>query len=400
VDAVAEELDLDSMTAFAFELWFQTDTVTPAGGDFLATGPNTAGGFQWELQIDATGHIVGKARNSVPTTFTVTSGPIAANTWYHVVLTITGGNLTLFVNGASVASTAWSGAFANANAGAQLALGGFTGVSTFVYDEVGFNRGPLSATRVAAHYTAGTARGFGRNTSSNIRIRDVLDAVKNHAPRSLRVGTAGFLRGRFMHGQSPLEEMKLARDCDNVDAMLFIAKDGTVVFLDRAHRSVSPWNTTQLIFGDEGLEHVPAEYPYTELDTDYSDSFIINEVNTTREGGIVSYTSRDQTSIDRYGLTSLSISTISNADDATIAPALLAKYKDPMLRAMSLTVTTDDVNVTDEIFKREIGDRVRVIRTIPKALGWFDQTLYIQKIEIDNPGEQRPWTIRLVVSPL
>src|SRR6266540_4064717 len=45
------------------------------------------------------------------------------------------------------------------------------------------------------------------------------------------------------------------------------------------HRSSSPYNTIQDTFGDGA-----GELPYVDISVDYSDSFLVNEWNVTRQG--------------------------------------------------------------------------------------------------------------------
>jgi hypothetical protein len=180
--------------------------------------------------------------------------------------------------------------------------------------------------------------------------------------------------------------------------VFFTAKDGTLTFLDSAHRSVSPWNTVQATFGDEGTA---GQLPYLDVDVDYSEAFLVNEWNVTRDGGLLQ-TASDATSIARYFKRSQSLSgapMVSDADAATVAAAMLAKYKDPMQRVTSISLNTLDLEVVNNVFRRELGDRVRVIRTLPGG-GWFDQTLFIQKISVSGQNDGGPWQIALGVSPV
>jgi Concanavalin A-like lectin/glucanases superfamily len=400
--ASQSDLDFGGLSEFTAELWFAA-TVNPAGFRTLIYGPtDTTGNLMFYISLSTTGTLRAGIRtnNGGGTSYTADSAAITLSTWYHVVATAQGGFLRLYLNGVQVASTAYAGSFNALRTSTPTLMAFGEGADTYWYDEVAVYKYGLAAGRIGAHYTAGAARGFIVKSIDN-RIEDILDAVASHAPRFLpnaeRTTTAVYMRG-----QSPLDLIRSARSAEAGDSMFFTGKDGTLTLLVGNHRLGSPWNTTQLIFGDEGMEHGPSEYPYLDLDTDYSDAFIANIWNVTREGGLLQ-TASDATSISRYRDRPESLTGLPVVNDATalsIATALVAKYKEPIHRGMSLTVTTDDVNVTDEIFKREIGDRIRVIRTIPKALGWFDQVLYIQKIDVDAANDGRPWTITLAVSPL
>jgi len=88
-------------------------------------------------------------------------GTIVNNTWYHVVGSISGTNMTAYVNGVLVGTTTFSGTRQNPNA--DLYIGRFydTGSSsTFsgTIDEFVIANRSLSASEVSAHYLAGRAK--------------------------------------------------------------------------------------------------------------------------------------------------------------------------------------------------------------------------------------------------
>jgi hypothetical protein len=200
-----------------------------------------------------------------------------------------------------------------------------------------------------------------------------------------------------MKGQSPLDELRKAEDADNVDSMLFIAKDGTVTFLDDGHRSVSPWNAVQATFDDDGTD-----LGYRDLTYDYSETFLFNTINVTRTGGTATSTSADATSVSRYHTRMMSLTDLpirDDADQATIATALLAKYKDPMTRITSIGVFLYDSVTISQVLSLELADRIRILRTHPAGGARIDQTAFVQKIQLSSrPGQ--PITVTLGVSPL
>jgi hypothetical protein len=336
--------DTTSAAEFTIEGWFSTDT--PATVMNWIVGPTAGAASTWRLFQD-TGTVKFEARNSAGTLVTISGGTLTGTggtssgsppgPWSHVVGVIRAGNIYLYVNGVQVATAAWAGSFATTlDAGAGLFVGPNVGSSTSTVwiDEVAFYRYGLTAATVASHYQAGQQRGFARGHTADTRCGTILDAVTSHAPRSIRTGTRNLV-GSYMVGQAPLDELRKARSAENVDAMLFIARDGTVTLLDAAHRSVSPWSTVQATFGDAG----GAELPYHDIAVDFSDSFLTNEWNVTGLGGTDAngkvQTASDATSITRYYKRSQSVTDVpvpSDAQVAVIATALLAKYKDPLTR--------------------------------------------------------------------
>jgi hypothetical protein len=55
-----------------------------------------------------------------------------------------------------------------------------------------------------------------------------------------------------------------------------------------------------------------------------------------------------------------------------------------MERVRPLTMTTDDRNVAAAIFRRELMDKIRVLRTPPRGGARIQQDLWVQKIEISG----------------
>lgn len=378
------------------ELWFKKAS-TPISSTVFWASPDETGVSNrlWSWQLNNTGTVSFTVRQTGGVSQTVTSPVLADNTWYHLVGVRDGTNLILYVNGVNSASTASSAAWPEANE-LSLMFVQYPGAAVNLAEMAVYSDKALSAGRVLAHYTAGAARGFpGQFTGT--RVGAVLDSVGSHAPRSLRLGTRAPAPA-YMANQPVRQALSIPIICEAPDSMFFTSTNGTLTFLDNGHRSVSPWNTVQVTFGDEGGTQIP----YTDLDVDYSDSWITNiwsVIGFEDEPQTVS----DATSISRYDEVGQTISgmSLSNTDCLAIANAYLAKYKEPLLRGLSLAVTTDDVNATNEVLGLlEIGSKVRVIRTIPKGLGWFDQQMWVQKIEVAGANDLKPWTIRLGVSPL
>lgn len=393
--------DVSALTEMTIEAWYGAVGAFPSSGEIIATGPQSGGINQWRLSFSTAGKFVMQATNSGATTYTVTSTTVATlgtNVWYHVVGTITGGNLRLYVNGVEEASTAFTGSFGTLDTNGKLIVGnnGTTiGANSRHYDEMAFYRAGLPAARVLAHYTAGVSRGFPYQQVTDARIAAVLDAADSIAPRSLGVSNRE-MTATYMVGQSPLDELRRAETAASTDAVLFTSRDGTITFLAENQRSGSPYDTVQATFDDDGTD-----FPYQDISLDYSDSFIANEWLVTRTGGNTT-TASDATSIAKYfkrtqSLTDLPI--VFESDQADIAAAMLAKYKDPMTRITSLTLQSAHVATLDNIFRRDIGDRIRVFRTPPGGGSRIDQQLFVQHISIDATPN-KPWRVVWGLSPL
>jgi hypothetical protein len=385
--------DIGGTGSGTMEMWFRAAVVDAGPDTILYSCPNTAGpNLSFRLRLLTTGVIQLQARNSGGTTTSISSSPLKNNTWYHVVGTYDSVNLTLYINGAQAAQTTASGFFAAATT--VLQLGDSASGGSMDFDEVALYHYALPVARVLAHYVAGAQRGF-PSQLPGARLEAALDSVSSNTPRNLQAGVRTMIPS-FMHGQALLEELRMATQADSDDAILFMAKDGTITFLQTDYRASSPYNTVQATFDDDGTD-----LPYQDLAVDFSDAFIANDWNVTAADSTTQSAS-DTTSIAKYFKRTQSLTGVpvmSDADALDIAQDMLTKYKDPMQRVTSIALTTDDVNVCHAVFQRELCDRIRVIRTLPGG-GLFDQTLYIQKIDVSGANDQGPWTITLGVSPL
>jgi hypothetical protein len=261
-------------------------------------------------------------------------------------------------------------------------------------DELAFYPHELSAARIAAHWDAGQNRAFDSEYPGE-RVNNVLAAIGSSAPRAISTGIHR-VAAVYMNGQTALDEMRSARTGENVDSILFINRYGAVGFLPADYRASSPYNTAQATFDDDGTD-----FAYHDLNVDYSDAFLWNVWNVTGFLGLTQ-TATDATSVTTYGEISESITDlqVSDADAASIAAALLAKYKDPMFRITSIAPKIATPDVAANAFARDLGDCIRVFRTPPGGGARIDQTLFLQSIRIDGSSDSPLWRVSWGVSPL
>jgi hypothetical protein len=274
-----------------------------------------------------------------------------------------------------------------------MVVAGPTSVTLLLDEMAVYTSKALTAARVLAHYTAGSARGYDQQLPGN-RVSSVLDSVASHAPRSIQAGTRT-MWSSFMQNAPPLDLIRQAVRCEAPDGMFFAGRGGTLTFLsndDHASRSVDA------TFDDDGTD-----LPYLDLDLGYSDAFITNIWNVIKLKGKATQTASDATSISRYDerpqtITDLPVTT--NANALTIAQAYLAKYKDPLTRILSIQLDSLDPNLADEMFRRELGDKIRILRTPPGGGTRIDQSAWIQKITVEVAGGGAPWQVVYGVSPV
>jgi hypothetical protein len=314
---------------------------------------------------------------------------------YHVVGTYDGANVRIYINGTLEATSAQTGQFAGLETNGSYIAWDAAAVPDGTLDEVAIYPYALSAARVTAHYQAGAQRGRAQELG-NDRIAAMLEqSGLAFVPRRLRAAEFQ-VQPIYYTGQSPKGEVEAATFSEGDPAMFFFAKDGAAVFLDRAHRSVSPWNTVQATFDDDGTDT-----PYISMTTDDGESFIYNDVRRTAKGGTLQQTT-DPTSIGQYQRSVRDQGetlNVSDADASTVAGTFLATYKDPQPRITSLDLSGEDSNLRLQMLRREIGDSVRVIRRPSGGGTAIDQTSYIRKTTLRGDRESNPfWSSSWAIS--
>ena len=406
--AVGDAGEMSSLTGFAVEFWLMTGGSFPGSKQYIAFGPvsTAAATREWAIAISAGNSITFEVMDDAGSVHSVTTGAVMfPSVWYHVVCTAEGGSVRNYLNGvADGADATWgshkvrpaAGTAGNSDFRLQMPFAG----GNLQFDEVATYRTGLTATRVLAHYNAGVNMGR-RAEASGSRIIALLDACSSHAPRSIQAGARSVVP-RYYSGQSPISEIRMAVEADDVDAGFFVAADGTLTFLADGHRSSSPYNTSQATFGDGG----GAELPYLDITMDYSETFLINEWNVTRtpyqQNTPVTQTVSDATSISRYFKRSQSLAdcpVTQDSDASTIATELVAKYKDPMQRVTSIKPNMADVTTAFTVYQLELMERITVKRRPPGGGSVISQDAFIQSIEMSGtPGV--PPSVTLGVSPL
>jgi len=396
--------DATGGAGFGFEFWFRPSGFPGAYTD-VARGPisGVAANHQWVFRYNTDGVMTFYVYGNDGVYYSA-SQPVSIGPWHHIFGQSDGATFVqLYVDGIMV-SGAFSGGFIaglNFGGAADMILGGPASSATgFDFAYAAFYGAPISDTRIVAHYVAGTQRGY-PTQSVDTRINSVLNSVGSRVPRRLGAATRN-VTDLYLVGGAPIDAVRDALSAEAVDSGFFAGSDGALVFLGAGHRSSSPYNASQATFGDGA-----GEMAYADVTIDYSDSFLYNYWNLTREGTQTSpgveQISSDATSISRYFKRAQIITGIpvtADADAANIASAMLAKYKDPMQRITRISFTTDDPNVAEAVFRRDLMDCIRVLRTVPGGGSRIDQTLYIQKIEITGANDELPWTVSWGVSPL
>lgn len=143
-----------SLTAtFGLEMWYRLPSGLATGTTSIAR-KNATYGLQIQgvsKYVKALAAIGGSVR-----TIQSANGSLTSDQWAHIVATYDGSTLALYLNGALVASAAYSGTLTTY--ATPFTVGGSNGseLTAGAYDEVAIYPTALSAPRVAAHYAART----------------------------------------------------------------------------------------------------------------------------------------------------------------------------------------------------------------------------------------------------
>lgn len=180
------------------------------------------------------------------------------------------------------------------------------------------------------------------------------------------------------------------------NGMLFMARDGTIVFHSRHAAVTAPYNVNQGTFGEQ-------ELPYVNVTIEYTDNNLWNEVRVDRDGGTTQIAS-DATSILRYfprTLTQNSTLTTTDSEALSAATWLLSRYKDPKLRIREILLDgeANPNSLWPQILGRDIGDRVTVRKRPPGGGSLIEQVSIIDSIELSWAAAGGWWEARWTLSP-
>jgi hypothetical protein len=324
-----------------------------------------------------------------------TSATLGDGAPHHVVLTHTGDYMRLYIDGALVSGpnpTYWSTTILGIVqiSAAQKVIYNHQNL-VGVLDEIALYDTALSATRVAAHNTAGRTPWNGDLTGT--RVNRILDVVA--WPAAERVVDPGrSTLGTASLAGSALDQMQTIRDSEYGEC--FILPNGYARFQDRNAAWSDSYAAARATLSDDG-----ADVGYSDLKTDESDQLIRNSVTVARAGGTVQ-TAADTSSIGEYlthsySKTGLLFTTDSEALDQ--ANFLLSRYKSPLFRVTELTVMPQRNPAAwfPVILSLDLAYRVNIERT-PQGIGSaIDQDEIIEGVrhEIDV----KEWRASYYLSP-
>ena len=322
----------------------------------------------------------------------------------HLVLTASTTTLTLYSNGVQV----WQGnvvvgtstnTFATLPPPSMQAVAqGRTGAPTTpaIYGLAVYNAN-LTSTQVTTHYVAGlTGWGHPLGDRAGTRIGRILDAI-GWAAGDRDIATGSTVLGTYNSNSSALAACQTPTDAEQ--GLLFIGKDGKVVFRDRQWLFTnSSARTSTATFGDNA-----GETPYSDIEIDG------NHVDWLRNTVTVSFTNNsvtvaDSTSVAAYGVQDDSVSAGDLPATGTWLARQLAAYrlrlrKDPKTRIPSIKVLPRVATSTHlpTLLNLEIGNRVTVTRRPTGGTGSFSQACFVQGISHQVTPDN--WITQLYLAP-
>lgn len=148
------------------EVWFRASAFANWSDLVSHNWGGSGGGYGWSMFVDASRTLTWGLWQSGGTQLTVTVPGLTTGSIYHAVGTYDGSALRLYLNGVQVATRTVGALALNTTAGV------FTGrtdtTAGVTVDELALYRTSLSATRVQAHYVAGTTGGGNRAPTATI----------------------------------------------------------------------------------------------------------------------------------------------------------------------------------------------------------------------------------------
>ena len=191
-------------------------------------------------------------------------------------------------------------------------------------------------------------------------------AMANEGKASIN-GHFLYQKCRLDHGQSEMIATGAQVDAnamthlflvqDSELGIMYPAGDGRVQVEGRHHRLFAPHTVSQATFGDDTGENY-----YHDLEPEFDDGFIYNDVRITRSGGAQQAAS-DAASIAAYGNRSFSrtgLIMVTDAEAADMAEYLKRRYKDPALRPSTMKILgeRDPNNLWPKLLGYDISTRI------------------------------------------
>jgi len=227
---------------------------------------------------------------------------------------------------------------------------------------------------------------------SGTRIDNVLDDISWPAgDRDVDAGQS------IMQATGAIADVKAMTHLFDVQkselGIIYQAGDGDIQFEDRHHRLQGAHLVSQATFGDDlGEQH------YHNLEPEYDDEFIYNDIRMTRTGGTQQAAS-DAASQTAYGVRSLTRTGLllnADADADSQANYLLKRYKDPSLRPRRMLIKPE--RSPDNLWPKTLGYDISTRITLRLNEASIDSDYFIEGIIHDIDFVRHTWKTTWLLS--
>lgn len=395
-DGESQWMDIPSLTLttpFSIECWFEADEDQPALTPHIW-------GFQGFYNTYAELYLEGTKLRSTVNNFLVPNASIVDSLVdvvdgkrHHVVVQYGPAGHKVYVDGFDQSDVITGPVLTHGLGQGWMMWGSSPGGIDVGFagsiDEAVVYSSALSASRVAAHWLAGTEPWAG--DLSGARIQKTLTAAGWTGGTDLDAGSST-LTAADLDG-SALDHIQAVAQTE--DGRLFMGPDGDVVLIGRrALITEAVYSTSQATFGD-----ADGEMKYADITPD-EDDLIYNEVTVTsrtfpeqKVEDTDSQTAYLRRSYDRESLDS------TPAAMRSTAQAILGKYKEPQLRIGSLTIKPRrDPALWPYALGLELGERITANRR-PQGIGDpISQEVHIESIEHSGDAKAQTWVTKWTLS--
>lgn len=386
----------EGASTYSLEVWFTRAGEVGDDADALVTlGTVLVAGSYATLIMTSQGRVTWSDGN-----VTLDTADVATTSGRHqVVVTRSGSTVSLYLDGVLTATgtTAmgglptdrWFVGSDNAMQGVYVSSGWNGAVANLAF----WSGTALTATQVAAHYTAGMLAHAGDDTGTH--IARVLDY--KGWPSTLRDIDTGVSTVGAYALPGTVKEL-VHRMADTEVGQTYIGPDGKLVHRNRHNLWLeSRSQTSQATFGDG---HGAATLLYQDVSLPRDEVQLRNPVAVARSGG-VTVTATDSTLFDKYGERAWSAPiTYDSADNVMTdrAAYFLSRYKDLGTRLEQMVLQPRRVSTLwPQVLGRAIGDRITVTR---KPLDSGNETITEQIIEaVGHRFSPRAWVTTFRGSP-
>ena len=209
---------------------------------------------------------------------------------------------------------------------------------------------------------------------SGARVDSILDDVNWPVPRR-RIDTGVASLGADVIADNTTALSYLQTIDVSEGGALFIAKDGSVEFLERT----ASQGVTVMSFTDDGTG-----VPFSDISLEFGTESLFTQVSVEYVGGTAVATAGTAVT-NNYGLTELTVKTLlADSDEADdIAEFYLFRYSEPQVRIDQLEVRMNGLTIAEQaqVLDLELGDPVDIVFT-PQGIGDpIERVVVVDQIE-------------------